>query len=223
MPEPTEEERSGVVRADNASDQELVRRVQQGEKEAFATLVHRHERSVYWMIHGILQNQADSEEILQETFLKALQHIREFRGEAKFSTWLIQIAVNEARMRRRKYRTGLHDSLDEERDPDSPFRPRELTDWRPNPEAAFAREELAALLHRATRSLPKNYREVFLLRDVQHLSNEEAASVLQISVPAVKTRVLRARLMMREFLAPHLKLRWQDRLLARLKRRGRSA
>lgn len=212
-----------MVNADTASDQELVRRVQQGEKEAFATLVHRHERSAYWIIHGILQNQADSEEVLQETFLKALQHIRDFRGEAQFSTWLIQIAVNEARMRRRKYRTGLHDSLDEERDPDSPFRPRELTDWRPNPEEEFSREELTALVHRGIRSLPKNYQEVFLLRDVQHLSNEAAARVLQISVPAVKTRVLRARLMMREFLAPHLKLRWHDRLLARVPRRGRSA
>ena len=158
-----------------------------------------------------------------EAFLKALQHIREFRGEAQFSTWLVQIALNEARMRRRKYRTGLHDSLDEEQDPDSQFRPRELTDWRPNPEEEFAREELAALVRRGIRSLPKNYREVFLLRDVQHLSNEEAASILQISVSAVKSRLLRARLMMREFLAPHLKLRWHDRLLARVQRRGRSA
>jgi len=211
-----------VLNADKPSDEELVRLVQQGEKPVFATLVRRHERRVYWIIHGILENHADSEEVLQETFLKALQHIREFRGESRFSTWLVQIAVNEARMRRRKYRSGLYDSLDEERDPDSPFRPRELADWRPNPEEEFVREELSELIQRAIRSLPKNYREVFLLRDGEHLSSEEAANVLQISIPAVKTRLLRARLMMREFLAPHLKLRWHDRMLARIQRRGRS-
>ena len=185
-------------------------------------LVCRHERRVYWIVQGILQNQADSEEVLQESFLKALQHIRDFRGEARFSTWLIQIAINEARMRQRKYRPGLYDSLDEEHDEQPGYRPRELADWRSSPEEALAKEELGLLLQRAIRSLPKIYREVFLLRDIERFSNEETAGAVGISISATKTRLLRARLMMREFLAPHFKLPWHERLLARVKRRGRS-
>ncbi len=213
--------REGPISVEKSSDVELVHRAQQGEKEAFAMLVCRHEKRVYWIVQGILQNQADTEEVLQESFLKALQHIGGFRGEARFSTWLIQIAINEARMRQRKYRPGLYDSLDEERDDPSGFRPRELADWRANPEEAMAKEEMGALLQRAIRSLPKIYREVFLLRDAERLSNEDTAGALGISISATKTRLLRARLMMREFLAPHFKLSWRGRLLARVKRRGR--
>ncbi len=191
--------------ADKMTDEELVHRVQQGEKELFGILAKRHERSVYWMIEAILHNQADSEEILQESFLKALEHIRDFRGESRFATWLIRIAINEARMRQRKYRPGQYESLDQEQNDQTDFHPRELSDWRPNPEQGFAQEEIATLLRRAIRSLPPIYREVFLLRDVQHLSTEEAAAALGITVPATKTRLLRARLMAREFLAPHFK------------------
>jgi len=206
------------------SDEEMVRRVQQGDIEAFGLLVSRHQRTVYWVIHAILHNHADSEEILQESFLKALEHIRDFRGEARFSTWLIRIAINEARMRQRKYRSGLQESLDEQREgqrDEAEFRPRELTDWHPNPEERWAKEELAALLRRAIRSLPPMYREVFLLRDVERLSTEETALALELTVPATKTRLLRARLMMREFLAPHFKMGWHHRLLARVKERVR--
>lgn len=191
--------------ADKLTDEELVPRVQQGERELFGILAKRHERSVYWMIEAILHNQADSEEVLQESFLKALEHIRDFRGESRFATWLIRIAINEARMRQRKYRPGQYESLDQEQNDQTDFHPRELSDWRPNPEQEFAREEIATLLRRAIRSLPPIYREVFLLRDVQHLSTEEAAAALGITVPATKTRLLRARLMAREFLAPHFK------------------
>ncbi len=208
--------------AEAEGDAELVRRAQQGEKEAFATLVSRHEKRVYWIVQGILQNQADAEEVLQESFLKAMQHIGGFRGEARFSTWLIQITINEARMRQRKYRAGLYDSLDEPRDDPSDFRPRELVDWRANPKETMANEEMGLLLQRAVRSLPPIYREVFLLRDAEQFSNEETAGALGISTSATKTRLLQARLMMREFLAPHFKLNWRERLLARVKRRGRS-
>lgn len=210
-----------AVAAAKPTDEELVRRVQQGEKEVFDILVSRHQRAVYWVIQAILHNHADSEEILQESFLKALEHIGDFRMEARFSTWLIRIAINEAHMRRRKYRPALYDSLEEQREEPAEFRPRELTDWRLNPEEKWAKEELAALLRRATRSLPPIYREVFLLRDVEHLSTEEAALALGITVPAAKTRLLRARLMMREYLAPHFKMGWRDRMLARVAGRGR--
>jgi RNA polymerase sigma-70 factor (ECF subfamily) len=216
-------EQSAVAPAET-SDEELVHRVQQGDIEAFGQLARRHQRTVYWVIHAILHNPADSEEILQESFLKALEHIRDFRGESRFSTWLIRIAINEARMRYRKYRLGLQESLDTQREDqgdDGTFRPRELTDWHPNPEERWAKEEVAALLRRAIRSLPPIYREVFLLRDVEHLSTEETASALELTVPATKTRLLRARLMMREFLAPYFKMPWHHRLLARVKEHGR--
>lgn len=155
------------------------------------------------MIEGILHNQADSEEVLQDSFLKALEHIREFRGESRFATWLIRIAINEARMRQRKFRPGRYESLDQEKDDETDFHPRELSDWRPNPEEEFAREEIAALLRRSIQSLPPIYREVFLLRDVERLSTQDTAAALGITVPATKTRLLRARLMAREFLAPY--------------------
>ena len=195
----------GAVATEKVTDEELVRRVQQNDREAFGILVKRHERSVYWMIEAILHNPADSEEVLQESFVKALEHIADFRGDSRFATWLIRIAINEARMRLRKYRPSRYDSLDQEQDDQTEFHPRELSDWRPNPEEEFARDEIAGLLRRAIQSLPPIYREVFLLRDVQHLSTEEAAAALGITVPATKTRLLRARLMAREFLAPHFK------------------
>ena len=195
--------RDGKAAAEIPNDQELVQRVQKGDTEAFGVLALRHQRSVYWVIQAILRNQADSEEIRQETVVKALQHIRDFRGEARFATWLIRIAINEARMRQRKYRPGLYESLDEDKSEQDDFRPRELSDWRPNPEQILAKEEIAELLRKAIQSLPSIYREVFLLRDVEHHSTEETATALAITVPAAKTRLLRARLMVREFLAPH--------------------
>jgi RNA polymerase sigma-70 factor, ECF subfamily len=201
----------GKAAAENPSDEQLVHRVQQGDAEAFGPLVQRHQRTVYWMIEGILHNQADSEEVLQETFLKAFEHIGSFRGESRFATWLIRIAINEARMRQRKYRPGLYESLDEEPADHDDFRPRELSDWRPNPEEIWAKEELAALLRRAIQSLAPIYRQVFLLRDVEHHSTEETAAALGITVPAAKTRLLRARLMVREFLAPHFKIVGHER------------
>lgn len=204
-----------------ASDEELVRLVCLGKRDLFARLVGRYQRSVYHIVQGILDNPADSEEVLQESFLKALQHIGDFRGEAQFRTWLTRIAINEARMRVRKYRTKLHDSIDEPPDDAMDMRPRELRDWQPNPEEKLAEAELARLLEKAIRALSPIYREVLLLRDVEHLSNEETAQALGISLPATKARLLRARLMMREYLAPHFEKRWHHRLLDRFTQRRR--
>ena len=213
----TPERSSGLTQA---SDDELVRLARAGDKECFADLVLRHQRTLFSIVQGILDNPADSEEVLQESFLKALQHLSDFRGEAQFRTWLIQIAINEARMRRRKYRPSLHDSIDEAPDDSETFRPRPLRDWDPNPEERLARDQLAQLIEGAIRALPRNYREVFVLRDVEHLSGEETARALEISLSAAKTRLLRARLMMRESLAPHFERRW--RWLDRIRPRGSS-
>src|SRR5689334_19715296 len=130
----------GKAAAETLTDQELVQRVQQGDTESFGLLALRHQRSVYWVIQAIRHNQADTEEVLQESFVKALQHIGDFRGEARFGTWLIRIAINEARMRQRKYRPGLYESIDEDKSDQEDFRPRELSDWRPDPEETLAKD-----------------------------------------------------------------------------------
>ena len=192
-----------------------------GEKEQFGELVRRHERIVFRIVQGILNSPADSEEVLQECFLKAYAHLGEFRGQAKFRTWLMRIAINEAKMRLRKYRPGLHDSIDETEDDVGRFAPRDLRDWDPNPEQRLRSAEMSRLLERAIRALPRGYREILLLRDVEELSTEEAAGALEISVPAAKTRLRRARLMMREYLAPHFQKRWHQKLLDRVARRRR--
>ena len=191
------------------------------DKQTFAELVRRHERIVFRIVQGILHNPADAEEVLQESFLKALAHISEFRGQSQFRTWLIRIAINEAKMRLRKYRPSQHESIDETDPDDSRFAPRDLRDWDPNPEERLRNAELSRLLERAIAALPRGYREVLLLRDVEQLSTEEAAAALDISVSAAKTRLRRARLMMREYLAPHFQKRWHRKLLDRFAGRRR--
>ena len=194
-----------------------------GEKEQFAELVRRHQRIVFRIVQGILANLADTEEVLQESFLKAYTHLGEFRGQSQFRTWLIRIAINEAKMRLRKYRPGQHDSINETDREGEEIAPRDLRDWDPNPEERLRETELASLLERAIRALPRGYREVFLLRDVEQMSTEEAAETLEISVSAAKTRLRRARLMMREYLTPHFQKRWHQKLLDRVAGRRRTS
>lgn len=205
---------------------ELVRRVLAGDTSAFYALVRQHERSLYWVVFGLTGNSADAEEITQEAFLKCYQKLGQFRGEAKFGTWLTQIAINEARMRRRKARPELHESLDEpEASESSHWQPRDLADWRPDPEEQFAEEELRQVVQAAIASLPPAYRVVVVMRDLQQMSNEEVAQALGLSLPATKSRLLRARLQLRDKLAPHFRHREQERpswwrRLVRLATRG---
>src|SRR3989304_1817885 len=121
-----------VFKLEELPDNELVLKAQQGDKKSFAVLAIRHSQKVYRMAWGVLRNEADAEEIAQESFMKALEKISSFRGEAQFSTWLIQITLNEARMRLRKYRPRLHESIDEVSDDTDEFRPKDLRDWRLN-------------------------------------------------------------------------------------------
>jgi RNA polymerase sigma-70 factor (ECF subfamily) len=192
-------------------DQEmtLIERICAGEKQLFYELISPYQRFVYIAAHSVLQNEADAEEAAQEAFLKALAHLRSFRRESKFSTWLIQIAINEARMKRRKDRKFLHESI-EERDVDEEgnYIPKDFADWREIPSEALQRTELRRVLQKAIVSLPSKYREVLVMRDIQHLSTAETAQVLQITENAVKTRLLRARLQMRDALAPGIDGAW---------------
>src|SRR5271170_3805316 len=193
----------------DASQSELVRWACEGDTEAFYALVRPCERAVYVAAMSILNNPADAEEVAQEAVLKALSGLAGFRGEAKFSTWLVQIAINEARLKLRKDRRHLYESVDEERtDGEGEYFPKDFADWRQIPSEALQREELREGLKRAIASLPLKYREVLVLRDIQDLSTEETAEILGITEGNVKTRLLRARLQMRDALAPGIDGSW---------------
>jgi len=188
---------------------ELIRRACQGDKEAFYNLVRPCERTVYTAAISILKNPEDAEEVAQEAVLKALSHLADFRAEAKFSTWLIQITINEALLKLRKDRRHLYESVDEPRtDEDGEYFPKDFADWREVPSETLQRMELREALKRAIASLSLKYREVLILRDVQQLRIEEVSQILGITVGSVKTRLLRARLQMREALAPGIDGSW---------------
>ena len=189
-------------------EQDLIRRVQAGEKQLFYELVKPYERRIYTAAFAILRNQADAEDAAQEAMLKALLHIRQFRAEARFSTWLTQITVNEALMRRRKAHSEIMEPIGERQEEDGTYTPRDFADWREIPSEVLERKEIRQKLASAVAGLAAKYREVFMLRDVQHLSIEETAEALGITQASVKTRLLRARLMLRDLLAPGLGSSW---------------
>jgi RNA polymerase sigma-70 factor (ECF subfamily) len=191
------------------SEMGLVDLACEGDREAFWRLVQPHLHAVNSTARAILMNLADSEEVAQESVLKALRSIRRFRGEAKFSTWLIQITINEAKRRLRKDHGYLYRSLDEPQTTNGDeYFPRDFTDWREIPSEALERKELRKALEQALASLPQKYREVFTLRDIAHLSIDETAQVLGLTLGSVKTRLLRARLQMRDALAPGFGGNW---------------
>ncbi len=180
-------------------DLPLVDRVLADGAQAFEELVRRHERRVYRTTFAITGNQEDAEDAMQETFLKVYQHLGDFQRASRFSTWLTRIAINEALQSRRRRRTT--ESLDEPVMADEEMMPRQLEDWHDDPEKIYSKQEIRQIVEEAIQSLAPIYREAFLLRDVEGLTTEEAAEALGLAVPALKSRLLRARLMMREALA----------------------
>jgi RNA polymerase sigma-70 factor, ECF subfamily len=197
--------------AGDDSEQLLIARISKGEPSLFATLVKPYERRVYATALALLRNDADAQDVAQEAILKAFANLRQFRGESKFSTWLIQITVNEARMRQRRQGADLFEPIAELQDEEGAYTPRDFADWREIPSEALERSEIRALLAKALANLAQKYREVFILRDVEQISIEETAKVLNISIASVKTRLLRARLMLRDILAPDLANGWFSR------------
>jgi RNA polymerase sigma-70 factor (ECF subfamily) len=184
------------------ADRSRLAAAQAGDVEAFFELVQPHQRMLFVSAVAVVRNDADAEEVVQEAMLKALRYLGGFRGECKFSTWLVQIVVNEARMRLRKERRHLYESLDEDVETaEGDYIPREWADWREIPSESLQRKELREALKAACDSLPPRYREVFLLRDVEQLNIVETAQILGITSGCVRTRLLRARLMMRDMLA----------------------
>jgi RNA polymerase sigma-70 factor, ECF subfamily len=193
-------------------EQELISQVQRGHTELFYELVRPYERRVYAAALAILRNESDAEDVVQEAMLKALANIRQFRAEARFSTWLIQITVNEALMRRRRERTRMTEAIEDNRDEEGEYMPRDFADWREIPSEALERKEVRQKLAEALASLDRKYREVFVLRDMEQLNIQETAEALGISVASVKTRLLRARLMLRDLLAGGWERGWFSRL-----------
>ncbi len=191
-------------------EQELVARAREGDAAAYNELIGRYERKIFRLAKHITQNDEDAEDVLQETFLKAYEHLPGFQGQSKFYTWLVRIAVNESLMKLRKRKSDRTVPLDEPVDTGEDTVAREIAVWEENPEDRYSREEMAQILDEAVQSLKPAFRTVFVLRDIEELSTEETAETLGISIPAVKSRLLRARLQLREKLTRFFKRKGDD-------------
>jgi RNA polymerase sigma-70 factor (ECF subfamily) len=188
-------------------DVALVERAKAGDEAAFEQLIRQYDRQIFRIARHITQNKEDAEDIVQDTFLKAYQKLEQFQGNSKFYTWLVRIAVNESLMRLRKRRNSKTVSMDEDVQTEDGSVPRDFADWTPNPEQQYGQGELGDILRKTIQGLPPGFRSVFTLRDVENLSTEETAEALGLSVPAVKSRLLRARLQLRERLSRYMKVK----------------
>src|SRR3954451_3594662 len=185
----------------------LVDAARQGDVGAFEQLIKRYDRNVFRIAQHITQNREDAEDVVQDAFLKAYQNLANFQEQSKFYTWLVRIAVNEALMRLRRRRPERMVSLDEDIKTEENTMPREVADWAPNPEQLYTQGELREILVKTIQGLPPSFRTVFVLRDVEGLSTEETADALDLSIPAVKSRLLRARLQLRNRLSRYFQKR----------------
>jgi RNA polymerase sigma-70 factor (ECF subfamily) len=193
-----------------ADETALVAQSREGDTAAFGELVRRYEGKIFRLAQHVTQNREDAEDVLQETFMKAYEHLDQFQGNSKFYTWIVRIAVNQALMKLRRRKTDKSVSLDETIDTGEDTMVREVAAWDEDPEQRFSRDELGGILDTAVQSLEPPYRSVFVLRDVDELSTEETAEALGLSVPAVKSRLLRARLQLREKLTRYFKRKGDD-------------
>lgn len=188
-------ERASAIAPDNEGA--LVAAAKSGDPAGFNALVKLYERKIYRLALNITQNREDAEDVMQDAFLKAYQHLPNFQGDSRFYTWLVRIAVNEALMKLRKRRPNQF-SLDEPVQTDDDLMPRDIEDWGPSPEQRYAQTQMRDILNQAISSLEPDFSIVFVLRDVEELSTEDTAKLLNLSVPAVKSRLLRARLRLRD-------------------------
>jgi RNA polymerase sigma-70 factor (ECF subfamily) len=183
-------------------DTALAAEARNGNLEAFEVLIRRHTRLVYRALTAILGNQDHAQDAMQDVLLSAYQHMARFEARSKFSTWLVSIARNKAieYLRKLKREVSLEETAHED---DRDFRPRQVRDWLDNPEQEYSRLEIQNLIERGIIALPAKYRTVVMLRDIEQLPIDEIARQLGLSVPAVKVRLFRGRMMLREWLAPH--------------------
>jgi RNA polymerase sigma-70 factor, ECF subfamily len=186
-------------------DLSLVRASKSGDVAAFEQLVERYDRKLLRIAQNLMHNREDAEEVVQETFLKAFQHMGQFRGDAKFSTWLIRIAMNQALMMLRKLRSGREVSIDKDFQSEEDNLPIDVADWAPNPEELYGAAELREILRDRLKQLHPRLRVVFVLRDIEGLSVQQTAEALNLSVAAVKARSWRARSQLRERLSKYFR------------------
>jgi RNA polymerase sigma-70 factor (ECF subfamily) len=198
---------------DHARDEAtVVADAKAGSYEAFEELVNRYERKTYPLGHNVTGSHEDAEDVLQETFLKAFEHLADFREDSRFYTWIFRLALNIGLMKLRKRRSDKAVPLEGAGSEQEEFIPREFTDWRPNPEQRLAESELQDILLRAAQSLPPSFRTVFLLRDVEGFSTEETARALHLTEGTVKAFLHRARLQLRERLSQSFRQGSRERL-----------
>ncbi|HTD54704.1 MAG TPA: sigma-70 family RNA polymerase sigma factor [Silvibacterium sp.] len=190
---------------ETASEQELIASIIAGQRDNFHLLIRPYETQLYRTAFALMRNEAEAEDVVQDAVLKAYRKLASFRGDSKFSTWLIAITLNEARARLRRENRVMIDSLDAQPEERGDFTPAALTDWREVPLAALERQEIRELVQSAVAQLPDAYREIVTLRDVEELSVNETAALLGISISLVKVRLHRARMMLQKKLVPHLK------------------
>jgi len=206
---------AGYESSASAAEAALIDRILSGHKELFMDLIRSHQRTIYATVFTLLANKEDAEDVTQDALVKALARLSQFRKESTFGTWLIQIAINEARMRNRKLWRIPMLSLTADKDDAKPYVPKDFEDWREIPSTALERVEVRDALVKALGSLARHYREAFVLRDIHELSISETSAILGISPGAVKSRLRRARLMLRDILAPGLghdgRLRWASK------------
>lgn len=195
------------MRESNSSGQvnQLVAKARSGDLESFEALVQLYEKRIFHIAYKIVESLHEAEDVLQEAFLKAFENLSKFRGESSFYTWIVQIAVNAALQRVQKRLRPQTVPLDEMIGDDDNFRPEQIVAWDENPEKLYSRKETQQILEEAIASLPIIYRTVFLLKDVENMPMEEIARTLEISLPAAKSRLIRARLELRETLSRYFK------------------
>jgi RNA polymerase sigma-70 factor (ECF subfamily) len=186
-------------------ENQLVAKARSGDLESFEALVKLYEKRIFHIAYKIVESLHEAEDVLQEAFLKAFENLAKFRGESSFYTWIVQIAVNAALQRVKKRRRPQTVALDELNGDTDDFRPEQIVAWDENPEELYSRKETQHILEEAIARLPTLYRTVFLLKDVENMPMEEIARILEISLPAAKSRLIRGRLELRETLSPYFK------------------
>lgn len=187
---------------DTSDDTALVHAAKEGDMAAFERLVERHTAMIFRVAMHIMNSREDAEDVVQDAFLKAFQNLQRFEERSSFSTWLTRIAVNAALMKLRSSRRATIISIDQEAEEGGTLADK-VADWKPNPEQLYSRTELREILQRALASLPRSYRVVFMLRDIEGLPAAEIAEILELSIPNVKARLFRARLKLREHLSQY--------------------
>jgi RNA polymerase sigma-70 factor, ECF subfamily len=186
-----------------SDDLDLVHATQNGDISAFEQLVGRYDQKLFRIALSVTRNREDSQDAVQEAFLKAFQNLGQFRECSQFSTWLIRITLNQSLTKLRKQRTVREVFLDEDFQDDGEMLPMEVADWSPNPEELYRVFELRHILIETLEELPRILRTVFVLRDIEGLSIDQTATALNLSHTAVKARLWRARLQLRELLSEY--------------------